>query len=396
MARTPTSRANRRAKTVTLGKRERQFAALLWRRGGLARSEIHQITGVHPTLTGQSVALLIRAGLVRNGKPASSAERGRPQTPVVIDPDRRKFLGISLSPGEVRVVRLDPMGRPLGEEIVRRVGGQSRENGDLVTLAARSLKQAIDPAIFSIGITVTGVVDPAGQALLFSSALPSASPVSLKPIYQAAGDIPVILDNDLHALSMRWLMTSESPEGEVMLVGIDDGRLGASVLIDGRPQRGSVTAGNELGHTRLAVETDRCYCGQVGCLERIVSSRQLKHFGAKTERSLDKVLADPGPDRQALLRLLDLLVTGLGNAVNFMRPARLVIASPLGRHTILQQYIQDELPDRVLPGIRSRVRVSFWEQPYVQSAENAAWLAISDVFGESPAVVEREGAGASR
>src|SRR5690606_32444726 len=121
---------------AAVGLRERQFASLLWRRGALGRSEIHQLTGVHPTLTGNAVATLIDAGLVRNGTPQSTPERGRPQIPVLIDPERRVFLGLSLSPGEVRLARLDPLGQPRQREIVRRVGARAAAGGKFVTLAA--------------------------------------------------------------------------------------------------------------------------------------------------------------------------------------------------------------------------------------------------------------------
>ena len=375
----------RRAAGPALGPRERQFAALLWRRGELARSEIHQITGVHPTLTGNSVATLIRSGLLRNGRPRPAPERGRPQIPVMVDPDRRLFLGVSLSPGEVRIARLDPTGQLRGEEIVHRVTAAAAGSDRFIHIAANALADAIEPRVFAVGITVTGVIDPAGKALLFSSAMPSASPMSLQPLYEAAGATPLILDNDLHALSLRWLMTTDPVEGEVLLVGLDDGRLGASMLINGRPQHGSVTAANELGHMRLNVKTEPCYCGQVGCLERIVSTPQLAYAGAGTSRPLDAVLADPCTDAKALDAILDLLCMGLSNAVNFMRPGRLVIASPLVRHRRFVDHVERTLPDRILPGIRSRVQLSFWEQPCVQSAQNAAWLALADVFGQRDA-----------
>ncbi len=372
----------RRPAAAALGARERQFAALLWRRGELARSEIHQITGVHPTLTGNSVAKLIRAGLLREGPPRPTTERGRPQIPVMIDPDRRIFLGLSLSPGEVRIARLDPTGTPRGEEVVHRSRRSATGNDAFIRAAANALAEAVDPRVFGIGVTVTGVVDPEQQLLLFSSAIPSASPMSLAPLYEAAGGIPLVLDNDLHALSLRWLMTTDPVESEVLLVGLDDGRLGASMLINGRPQQGSVTAGNELGHMRLQVDTEPCFCGQSGCLERIVSTPQLARVGAKTDRPLDAVFADPDQDAAALATILDLLCTGLANAVNFIRPSRLVIASPLVKYPSFTDPIERILPQRILPGIRSRVQLSFWEQPCVQSAQNAAWLALADVFGQ--------------
>ncbi|MCC6239478.1 MAG: ROK family protein [Phycisphaerales bacterium] len=372
-----------------LGQREHQFAGLLWRHGQLDRSDIHQITGVHPTLTGQAVAALIDAGLVRNDPPSSPGLRGRPRIPIVIDPDRRSFVGLSLSPGEVRLSRLNPLGRPKSPEIIQPVSSDRSNRDEYIRVAASILKQAIDPSLYSIGVTVTGVVDPDQKAMLFSSAAPSSSPLSLKPIYEAAGSIPLILDNDLHALSIRWLMANPTDQGEVLLVGLDDGKLGASFLLDGRPQRGSVMAANEIGHMRLAVATEQCYCGYEGCLERIISSQQLHRMGVSPQRRLDDVLADASADAPALQDVLHLLTIGLANAVNFIRPGRLVIASPLARHPIFVNYLNHHVPEHILPGLRSRVELTFWQHPYVQSAENAAWLAIAAVFAHPAEPISR-------
>jgi predicted NBD/HSP70 family sugar kinase len=300
--------------------------------------------------------------------------------PIEIDPDRRCFLGLSISPGAVRAVRVSPIGRALGEEQVEIVGRRK----SIIDAARALLSGMLDATVHGIGVSFTGLADPVERKLLFSSSLPTNRGVSLQPIYDAAKDVPIVLDNDMHALSMRWLLTHEYAAGDLLLVGLDDGRLGASLLLDGQPHRGSVSAANELGHTRLAVETDRCFCGQVGCLERIVSSAQLARFGAKSGRTLDQLLADSGRESAPLNRLLSHLVTGLSNAVNFMRPRTVVLAGPLAQYPALQAFIRDELPSRLLPGFRERTEVQFWERSTIQSAENAAWLALAELFGHAP------------
>ena len=368
--------------SMNLGQRERWFASLIWQQKSLSRNALHEITGVHKTLTGRAVGRLLDSGLICEGDPQPAPDRGRPTIPLRINDNGPMFVGLSISPGEVRLAGLSPQGQECFDEMVH----QRVKSVSLVTTAARMLRRVIDRNVFAVGVTVTGVVDPQRHRMLFSSASPSGSPVSLQPIYDAAGKIPVVLDNDLHALSLRWLLTEDNADHDdrgVLLVGIDDGRVGASLLLDYRPQRGCVVAGNELGHMRLAVDTDRCFCGQRGCLECIVSTAQLRRLGAPTGRVLDKVLANPGRDRSALLKVLEHLTTGLANAVNFIRPTRLIIASPLVRHAILQQHLSDQLPAHILPGIRSQVSIGFWEQSCLQSAHNAAWLAMAEVFGRT-------------
>src|SRR5258706_450570 len=76
--------------------------------------------------------------------------------------------------------------------------------------------------------------------------------LSLKSVDDAAGARPVLLENGMPALAARWLLThGAQADQEVLLVSIDDGRLGAAILSDGRPNRGCAIGGNELGHTRF-------------------------------------------------------------------------------------------------------------------------------------------------
>jgi predicted NBD/HSP70 family sugar kinase len=376
----PATKNRRKSRVIrSLGERERQFAWIIRREGSIGRREIHRMTGVHPTLTGHAIARLIDSGLVCDRQSAAPRERGRPQIPLQVDADRRVFLGLAIAPGEVRLAHVDPKGTPRGEEAVRLV---SRSKA-LIQTAATLLSEQIDDRVFSIGVSFTGVVSPKDRTLLFSSSVPSSGAISLEPIYEAAGSVPLILNNDMHAMGMRWLLEHDAPAGDVLIVGIGDGRLGASLLIDGRPHRGVVTAANELGHARLGVATDLCYCGQRGCLERVVSSAQLKRFGAKSDRPLGEVIEDPGSDAPALKQLLEILAGGIANAVNFIRPGKLVIASPMVRHPAFMDYVREHLPALLLPGIREQVAIGSWHQFDLQSAENAAWLALADVFGNS-------------
>ena len=50
-------------------------------------------------------------------------------------------------------------------------------------------------------------------------------------------------------------------------------------------------AGNELGHTRFFVDTEKCYCGHPGCLERIFSTDFLQRQGAPADVPLADQIA---------------------------------------------------------------------------------------------------------
>lgn len=377
MSRTASNVLPRVDSRTAIGERELKLAGLVWRNTSVSRWELHQLTGLHPNLVGKSIQKLIDACLLREGSAASSVSTaGRPRVPLEIEDQRSKVLGLSISPGEVRVQALTLRGRPLAAP----KSLQSSRGDRLIELAKTLLIESLDPDVQAVGVSMTGLLDIASHTLLFSSAAPSHSAISLQPLFDAAGATTLILDNDMHALSAQWLLGQREAVEDTLLVSLDDGRIGASMLIGGKHNRGCVTAGNELGHHRLTVETDRCYCGHVGCLERVFSTSQLRRLGG----SLTLADAVERPvDSDPLAEIIDHLTTGLANAVNFMRPGRLIVASPYVRHHPFINLVEQSTRAKLLPGLIERVRIEKWEHSCVQSAESAAWLALARLFGNT-------------
>ena len=195
----------------------------------------------------------------------------------------------------------------------------------------------------------------------------------------------------MHALAVRWLLTHQAEQTQdVLLVYIGDGRLGAALLVDGRPNRGCLIGANELGHTRFFVEVEKCYCGQVGCLERICSSTFLTTrewqtaVGSADRRPsamFERIARYDGSD-QRLDEMLQYLACGLSNAVNFVRPNRLVLVSELTRYATFNDRLLREIRAGILFELVDRVRIDVWDQPGAVSAETAGWLALAGLYQE--------------
>ena len=101
----------------------------------------------------------------------------------------------------------------------------------------------------AVGVAVPGFVDPARGLLRLSSISSRGSGESLGPLLHAAGRIPVLFHNDMHAVAQWWRLTHADDTEQVLLVGIDDGRIGGvmaearaagikgtpSLFLNGRP-----------------------------------------------------------------------------------------------------------------------------------------------------------------
>lgn len=365
--------------------RQRQVFRALWTEGRLSRSELHERTGLTPNGVGSLAETMLREGLLRECPAAvTSNGAGRPRVPLEIDPGRRHVIGLALMPGRTDVCRLGLVGTMLERVHIKHCGDTSK----LIPTAAALLAKHRDPRTLGIGVSVTGFVDQQSHALLFSSAMKGGPAADLSPIFDAAGGVPVVLENDMHALAARWLLTHRADhEQDVLLAWIEDGRLGAAILVNGRPNRGCATGGNELGHTRHFVETERCFCGHTGCLERIVSSP----FLAMRDRALKKT--EPSASLQAraarfeatghdpaLDEMSQYLACSLANAVNFVRPHRLVLVSPFTRNPAFGNSLVRLTRSMVLPQLVDRVRFDLWDEPGTGSAETAAWLAMAELL----------------
>ncbi len=360
-------------KIMHLHARQREILRLLWQAGPLSRLQLHQSTGLTPTQAGDHAAAMIRVGLLREGVPVVKG-RGRPSIPLEIDPAAKVVVGLAIRPGGVEACRLNLRGELLGRVEFTPVQRPST----LVRSASRAIEELVARETAAIGVSATGFVDPEQRQILFSSALPGQLHVDVAAIYAAAGKTTICLHNDMHALAARWVLSHHAQsEEDVLLVSIGDGRLGAAMLIDGRPNRGCAMGGNELGHMRLNVETERCYCGQTGCLERICSTAFLNQQLKQGSSLAEAVSRYEGAGE--LNRLVELLAGGLANAVNFVRPARLVLVSEFLRFPAFADALQREIRRRLLVALADRVRIDLWDQPAGRGAETAGWLALASL-----------------
>src|SRR5437762_5648000 len=265
-------------KLFELDARQQEILRLLWSSGRMSRWELHRQTGVNPNAVGVDVGALLNQGFIRE-RQSQGAGPGRPRIPLEVDPTVRHVVGLAVSPGKVEAGRLSLKGNLLGRPL-------SRSNSDpakTVAAAQALLRESINDRTLAIGLSVTGFVDPSQKATLLSSSFAGHSGASLAPLYELAGDRPVILENNMHALAAWWSLIHQADiDEDVLLVSIGDGQMGAALLIEGKPNRGCAIGANELGHMRFFVDTEVCYCGHPGCLERVCSTEFLRRRGVSS------------------------------------------------------------------------------------------------------------------
>ena len=121
--------------------------------------------------------------------------------------------------------------------------------------------------------------------------------------------------------------------GVIMGTGV-----GGGLVINGQVHDGLQGIGGEWGHSFLDESGGACYCGQVGCVETVISGPALQRFYAR-ESGEERLLKDiiqrhrQGSDSYAsktMERLIHFFGKGIANLINILDPDAIIIGGGVG------------------------------------------------------------------
>jgi glucokinase len=152
-------------------------------------------------------------------------------------------------------------------------------------------------------------------------------------------ELPVAIDNDGNAAAIaEWKLGAGAGTRDMIMLTLGTG-IGGGLILDGKPYRGSVGAGAELGHIVLKYDGPPCTgdCPGQGHFEALVSgtaadavARSVFGTGA-TGRDLVRLARD-GDERalDAMAGLGRILGAGLASLVNLFNPEVIVLGGGFG------------------------------------------------------------------
>ncbi len=112
--------------------------------------------------------------------------------------------------------------------------------------------------------------------------------------------------------------------------------IGASVVINGQLVRGVTGIAGEIGHTRLPESTNRCRCGNQGCLESVISTTEVREQLAHTHladlrshMNLTEIATDPIGGK-VLTDAGRIVGRVLADGCNWLNPEAIVLGGELG------------------------------------------------------------------
>jgi predicted NBD/HSP70 family sugar kinase len=319
------------------------------------RAELAHLSGQARSTVAMRVDQLLSTGLVApTGEAASTG--GRPPATFAFNPGARVVAAVDVGATHARVAITDLASNVLAEHL------------DLISIA-----DGPDTVLLQVATTVREQLDRAGRAAseLVGVGIGLPAPVdhtSGRPVnppimpgwdgadvagtlHDLLGPAPVLVDNDVNIMALGEHATEYPDVDHLLFVKVATG-VGAGVISDGGIRRGAQGAAGDLGHITVPGGPEvLCRCGNVGCLEAIVSGRaiaaQLTEAGLPATSSADVVALVRAGDPRASAAVRDAgraLGSVLATCVSMLNPSVIVI----GGHVA-------EAGEHLLAGIREVV-----------------------------------------
>ncbi len=150
--------------------------------------------------------------------------------------------------------------------------------------------------------------------------------------------VPVRLANDANcfavAEALMGAVPDVLPQAEIVFGVIMGTGVGGGWVIRGKGLNGRQGINGEWGHNFLDASGGMCYCGQVGCVETVISGPSLERYYAEKSGQympLREIVASTNPVAiETMNRLIQFFGKALAVVINVMDPDVIVIGGGVG------------------------------------------------------------------
>jgi predicted NBD/HSP70 family sugar kinase len=367
------------------------------------RNEIAHFTGRSPVSITETLNRLLEKGLVeRSGKTQSGS--GRPSATYRLGEKMGYSVGISVDATGFRLVALDARHQTL-KKLDRALSlstDPSSHLDDILEQISTELRGFLasaglrDRRTLAIGIAPPGIVDTEKGIWLHGLQVSGITHVALGDTLEKLFGVAVVVEDAARCLA--YVEASRRPPEkarDLVYLYLGTG-VGAGIMIGQEPYHGSHGMAGEVGHLVVEEEGARCSCGNIGCLETVVSSSSIllrfqRRLAEGVISSLQKhrddhrltleVIRDAATagDRLAQSTLFE-LGTLLGDAVSkiikLYNPRTLVIGGPVG---VLGEHLREpmwiKVRQKVIPEMLVDLAMEIAPSQPREEAVGAAYLA---------------------
>lgn len=240
--------------------------------GPVSRAELARILGVTPPLITQLVRQLIVDGLVQE-LDLSPSQGGRPSRMLGLVSTAGHAIGVKIAVEHVAFVEVSIDG-----VVVRSLNAPFDCTSAMAVANLAELLQSFikggETHLLGVGVGVPGTIDEQGIGVVNSTQL-GWNRVALGSTLRRALNLPVLIDNNVNALSMAERLFGQGRFFKDFLVVTIGTGVGAGIVADGKVFRGHAGGAGDLGHVPIGEGGPVCQCGNHGCLEAYIGEKAL-------------------------------------------------------------------------------------------------------------------------
>ncbi|HEV7195840.1 MAG TPA: ROK family protein [Pedococcus sp.] len=249
-----------------------RILGLLGTRRPTSRAAIARQLGLSPATVTQITKDLLARGLVTELESVPSAG-GRPATLLGLARSDAGAIGVKLTANHVAIVDVNLSG------VVTRSEAHpfDPQSPDALDQLRDLLLRAVDShqgQLLGVGVGVPGSVDSQDNGVVTAPMI-GWDRVALGAVLREALHVPVLLDNDVHAVAAAQLLYGAGQQFDTYVVVTIGLGIGCAVIVDRAVYRGAHGGAGEIGHIPVTLDGPACTCGSTGCLEAYIGDNGL-------------------------------------------------------------------------------------------------------------------------
>lgn len=241
-----------------------------------------------------------------------------------------------------RVIGVDVGGTKMLAGLVEQDGAVARtverpseasSQDDLLGELDALVEELLGEDVGALGFGLPSRIDQSRGRAVSSTHLPLAD-LDFRTRMQERFDLPVAIENDAHAATIaEWRLGAGRGTRHLLMLTLGTG-VGGGLILDGKPYRGAIGTGGELGHIVVDFDGPPCTgsCTGHGHLEYFASgsaadrvAQELYGNGATGRELVTRAREGDQGAMDALAEIGRLLGAGIGTFVNIFNPELVVI-----------------------------------------------------------------------
>ena len=250
--------------------------------------------------------------------------------------------GIDLGGTKVECAVLDSSSKPIVRQRIETEASKGYRH--ILSQIKKVVEIVSDQSGFrptKIGMCTPGSIEKSTGLLKNSNTVVLNDKPFLQDI-QSILQIPVGISNDANCFAIAeanmGIVQDLKPDANVVFGVIMGSGVGGGVVVDGKIINGLHGIGGEWGHNFLDDSGGACYCGKIGCVEKVISGKSLEAYYKKRTGSFKKLkdiiqFAREEKDTVAvdtLHRLTNMFGKAISVIINILDPDVIVLGGGVG------------------------------------------------------------------